>query len=145
MKRTGGFTLIELMIVVAIIAILSSIAITVYNDSIAKTQLSEAFTIADGLKTPISESFTQTGACPGNGVDGIMANGSYVGKYVATADTAGTASTGCTIAVTFKSSTGVSIGLRGQSVLFTGINNGGAFAWTCSSTIAAKYKPQTCQ
>jgi len=145
MKRTGGFTLIELMIVVAIIAILSSIAITVYNDSIAKTQLSEAFTVADGLKTPISESFTQTGACPGNGADGIMAEGSYAGKYVATADTAGAAATGCTITVAFKSTTGVSSGLRGQSVLFTGIGNGGTFAWTCSSAIAAKYKPQTCQ
>lgn len=145
MKRTGGFTLIELMIVVAIIAILSSIAITVYNNSIAKTQLSEAFTVADGLKTPISESFTQTGACPGNGTNGIMANGSYVGKYVATADTAGAAATGCTITVTFKSTTGVSSDLRGQTVLFTGIDSGGAFAWACSSAIAAKYKPQTCQ
>jgi type IV pilus assembly protein PilA len=145
MKRSNGFTLIELMIVIAIVAILSSIAITVYNDSIAKAQLSEAFTVADSLKTPITESFTQTGACPGNGVDGIMADGSYVGKYVATADTAGAAATGCTITVTFKSSTGVSNGLRGQAVLFTGTNNGGAFAWACSSAIAAKYKPQTCQ
>lgn len=145
MKRIGGFTLIELMIVVAIIAILSSIAITVYNNSIAKTQLSEAFTVADGLKTPISESFTQTGACPGNGTNGIMANGSYVGKYVATADTAGAAATGCTITVTFKSTTGVSSDLRGRAVLFTGTDSGGAFAWICSSAIAAKYKPQTCQ
>lgn len=145
MKRTKGFTLIELMIVVAIIAILSSIAITVYNNSIAKTQLSEAFTVADGLKTPISESFTQTGACPSNGTNGIMANGSYIGKYIATADTAGVAATGCTITVTFRSTTGVSSGLRGRTVLFTGTDHGGAFAWTCSSTIAAKYKPQTCQ
>lgn len=145
MKRNSGFTLIELMIVIAIVAILSSIAITVYNDSIAKTQLSEAFAVADGLKTPISESFSQTGACPGNGTNGIMAEGSYAGKYIATADTAGTATTGCTITVTFKNTTGVSLGVRGQTVRFTGIDNGGAFTWNCSSAIAAKYKPQTCQ
>lgn len=144
MKRTNGFTLIELMIVIAIIAILSSIAITVYNDSIAKSQLSEAFTVANGLKTSIAETFTQTGACPANGSDGIAAAGSYLGKYVESATTAGDAGP-CTITVAFMSSTGVSIPLRSQSVVFTGTNHSGTFAWACSSTIAAKYKPQACQ
>lgn len=144
MKRTKGFTLIELMIVVAIVAILASIAITVYGNSIVKTQLSEAFTVADGLKSPIVEAYTQTGACPVNGANGIMVNGSYVGKYVATADAAGTAPA-CTITVTFKGTTGVATDLRGKTVLLTGVNEGGAFVWNCSSAIAAKYKPQSCQ
>lgn len=144
MKHIRGFTLIELMIVVAIIAILSSLAITVYNNSIAKSQMSEAFTIAESLKTPIVESYTQTGACPANGSNGILATGSYAGKYVASADTAGSPPD-CTINVTFKSSTGVSAALRSQAVLFTGVDNRGTFVWTCSSTIADKYKPQVCQ
>jgi type IV pilus assembly protein PilA len=140
-----GFTLIELMIVVAIIAILAAIAIPQYQNYITKSQFTESQTVADGLKTPIVESFTQTGACPTNGTNGIMNDGSYVGKYVATADTAGEAATGCTITVTFKSTTGVSTDLRGATVLFTGTNNGGTFAWTCTSAVADKYKPQTCQ
>ena len=65
--RHAGFTLIELMIVIAIIAILSSIAISVYQDATAKAELSEAFTVGDGLKTPVADYRHQTVACPAQG------------------------------------------------------------------------------
>jgi len=139
-----GFTLIELMIVVAIIAILAAIAIPQYQNYITKSQFTESQTVADGLKTPIVESYTQTGACPANGTNGISATTSYFGKYVASATVGGTAPA-CTITVAFKSTTGVSTDLRGAQVLFTGTNNGGTFSWVCSSAVADKYKPQTCQ
>ena len=57
MNRQSGFTLIELMIVVAIIAILAAIAIPQYNDYTARTQLVEAVTMLGGLKTPVAEQF----------------------------------------------------------------------------------------
>src|SRR3972149_9712722 len=56
-----GFTLIELMIVVAIIGILAAVAIPAYGDYTARAQAAEAFTLMDGLKTPLTELFTSNG------------------------------------------------------------------------------------
>ncbi|RAP59374.1 pilin [Oleiagrimonas sp. MCCC 1A03011] len=153
MKTQKGFTLIELMIVVAIIAILAAIAIPQYQNYITKSQFSETQTVADGLKTPIVEYFNQTGQCPDNTAaatsGGISLPGSFAGKYVASATTGGAAASGCTITVAFKSTAGsVSTPLLGNSVVFTGKNNGGTFSWICdagdASGIASKYKPQVC-
>jgi type IV pilus assembly protein PilA len=79
-----GFTLIELMIVVAIIGILAAVAIPAYGDYTARAQAAEAFTLLDGLKTPLTEMYTSAGIFAldnsggASGVAGIAA-----GKYVA--------------------------------------------------------------
>jgi type IV pilus assembly protein PilA len=78
-----GFTLIELMIVVAIIGILAAVAIPAYGDYTARAQAAEAFTLLDGLKTPLTELYTSSGmfALDTNGVSGVT--GITSGKYVA--------------------------------------------------------------
>ena len=90
-----GFTLIELMIVVAIIGILAAVAIPAYGDYTARAQAAEAFTLLDGLKSPMTESFTSNGQFylnqpadnlltpPIPGVVGITS-----GKYVASINVA---------------------------------------------------------
>lgn len=140
-----GFTLIELMIVVAIIAILAAIAIPQYQNYVTKSQFSESQTIADGLKTPIVEYYNQAGQCPANGTGGIATDTSYLGKYVSKVTTS-SGDAPCVITVYFKGTAGsVSKPLLNAQVTFTGKDNGGSFSWQCASGIDAKYKPQACQ
>ena len=80
-----GFTLIELMIVVAIIGILAAVAIPAYGDYTARAQAAEAFTLMDGVKTPLTDLYTNTGSFAINNTVG--ATGNFItaittGKYV---------------------------------------------------------------
>jgi type IV pilus assembly protein PilA len=80
-----GFTLIELMIVVAIIGILAAVAIPAYGDYTARAQAAEAFTLMDGVKTPLTELYTSNGDFQITGASGISAitSGKYVGQLYA--------------------------------------------------------------
>ncbi|MHB8473001.1 MAG: pilin [Gammaproteobacteria bacterium] len=144
MKRMQqGFTLIELMIVIAIIGILAAIAIPAYQDYTQRAQVAEAFTMVDGMKTSIAEFAQSNGAFPAaaditNGVGGPV-----TGKYGTAATTAGT---GVVIA-TMAAAGVVGADVAGKTVTFTppalaGLS--GAFVWTCTSTAKQKFLPKNC-
>jgi type IV pilus assembly protein PilA len=144
MKTQKGFTLIELMIVVAIIGILAAIAIPAYQDYIARAQVSDAVQLLGGLKTPLAEFYSDKGTWPGSIITDLGANTS--GKYVSLVSIASTpAMTGGTIAIdaTFKSAD-VSALIKSSALqLFTG--NGGR-TWSCSGgNVALKYRPAACR
>ena len=142
-----GFTLIELMIVIAIIGILAAIALPAYQDYIARSQMSEAMVLADGVKIPVTEAYSQDGACPANGAGGIAAAASINGKYVSTVTTAGTGSAtgGCTIQALMKS-TGVATGIQGATLTLTMSTTAtaGSYTWACTSSALQKYVPKAC-
>ncbi|MHB1233773.1 MAG: pilin [Burkholderiales bacterium] len=143
MKRVQqGFTLIELMIVVAIIGILAAIAIPAYQDYIARAQMSEAMNLADGLKTAVAEQYAQDGACPASGAGGIPAATTVTGNYVLSVTVAG-AAPACTITAKMKAA-GVSTGIVSKSLILTMGNAGGSVTWACTSDALQKYVPKAC-
>ena len=130
-----GFTLIELMIVVAIIGILAAVAIPAYQDYVARAQVSEAFILADGAKTAVAEACTQQGTCTGSNPTTQTATGKYSNIAAATANGV--------IEVTFNN-TAAATTLQGKKVTLTPTLNGGAVTWGCTYDLDAKYVPKSC-
>jgi len=139
-----GFTLIELMIVVAIIGILAAIALPAYNDYTQRAQVAEAFTMAEGMKVAISE-FAQSNSTYPTAADITAGVGAPVaGKY---ADAVTTAATGV-VTVTMKAVGTAGADVAGKTVTLTPppvlVGLIGAFTWTCGSTAKQKYLPKSC-
>ena len=85
MNKQQGFTLIELMIVIAIIGILAAIAIPAYQDYVIRSQVSEGLSLASGAKVGVGEFYTNTNRLPKNNASaGIAQPKSISGNYVST-------------------------------------------------------------
>ena len=138
MKRTQqGFTLIELMIVVAIIGILAAIAIPAYQDYTARAQAAEATTLLGGLKSSIAEYYNTEGAAPDmTALGNVVTTGKYVDSI--SADT-----TNFKYTATFKNS-GVSSKLKDKTVSMTFNSSTGAFSFSCAG-IDSAIRPKICQ
>ena len=138
----NGFTLIELMIVVAIIGILAAVALPAYQDYTARAQVSEAFTMTSGIKATISEVGQSTGAYPtgASAVADLIVGGKF-------ADAAVTTATGV-ITITMKAAGIASSGVAGKTIVLTPpvlSTTPSAFVFACASTtMLAKYLPKTC-
>ncbi len=142
-KIQQGFTLIELMIVIAIIGILAAIAIPSYQDYTARAQVAEALNITGGYKAAIAEYYADKGAWPDNMT---LIGGSRSGSYVASVAIATNV-----ITATMKAAPDVNAGIAG-SVFALESTDGGA-SWECGSSVTAsvsnavidKYLPSSCK
>lgn len=136
MKNEAGFTLIELMIVVAIIAILAAIAIPQYNDYTARTQLSEAVVLMGGLKIPVGEQFANANDASSCALPNTAIT---QGKYVASISAA--AATPCVITAQMKA-TGVNGKVASATVVITYAPATGV--WDCTTSAPAEVAPKGC-
>jgi type IV pilus assembly protein PilA len=141
-----GFTLIELMIVVAIIAILAAIAIPAYQDYVIRAQVSEGATLTDGAKTAISEYYSNRGSFPGsNGSAGLATPASISGTYVTSVDVSGTPGK---IVATFNQPK-ANKEIKTKKFVLSAFPSGGSISWTCGTSagtdIAPKYLPTSCR
>ena len=142
-KIQKGFTLIELMIVVAIIGILAAVAIPAYQDYIGRAQASEPITLMGGAKTPLAEYIADRGVVPA--MTDILTVTS--GRYTAGLSLSGTPGGAVTAALTLTAtlpSTGVNSGMTNSTILLVSANSGQS--WTCTSgNTPAKYLPAACK
>ncbi|HEX4872293.1 MAG TPA: pilin [Nevskiaceae bacterium] len=148
MNRERGFTLIELMIVVAIVGILAAIAIPAYQDYIIRAQVSEGVELLAGVKTPMAEHYSDSGVWPASvtalNSDGI--SGKYV-ESVSFAEGAGSSVPSATLQATFRS-VNVAPNLQGR-VIQVSTDDGGK-SWDCHAApgadgLAPRYLPAACK
>ena len=137
LKNSRGFTLIELMITVAIVGILAAVALPAYQDYVARSQVSEGLVLVSGAKPVIAEYYSNHGSYPS--ASDIGFNG-YVGSYV------GTTTIGADGAIVATFSDDAHRQLRGQTVTLTPeeVDETGNLKWNCSSSVDSKFLPTSC-
>ncbi|HEZ2823674.1 TPA: pilin [Neisseria meningitidis] len=125
-----GFTLIELMIVIAIVGILAAVALPAYQDYTARAQVSEAILLAEGQKSAVTEYYLNHGEWPdGNSNAGVATSANIKGKYVEKVEVAKGVITATML------SSGVNKEIQGKKLSLWAKRQNGSVKWFCGQPV----------
>lgn len=149
MKLQKGFTLIELMIVIAIIGILAAIAIPAYQDYTIRSKVSEGLNMAGAAKLAVAETFDSQGTfMSSNGSYGLPAAASISATYVSAIDAAVSSADNGFIRIIYKTISTGKVDSGDYVELQPDTSQPGAMAWTCTSpgnSIDPRFLPANCR
>jgi len=140
-KVHQGFTLVELMIVVAVIGILASMAIPAYQSYSIRAQVSEGLVLSGPIQNAVASFHKEKGTFPVDNADAALElPASYAGSYVSSISVSG-----AVISVQYGNKANAEI--SGWDILITATSNTGSIGWTCSSggIISDNYLPSACR
>ncbi|HGO7123596.1 TPA: pilin [Neisseria meningitidis] len=125
-----GFTLIELMIVIAIVGILAAVALPAYQDYTARAQVSEAILLAEGQKSAVTEYYLNHGEWPGNNTSaGVASSSTIKGKYVKEVEVKNGVVTATML------SSGVNNEIKGKKLSLWAKRQNGSVKWFCGQPV----------
>ncbi|ENS5727964.1 prepilin-type N-terminal cleavage/methylation domain-containing protein, partial [Neisseria gonorrhoeae] len=125
-----GFTLIELMIVIAIVGILAAVALPAYQDYTARAQVSEAILLAEGQKSAVTEYYLNHGEWPAdNGAAGVASASKIIGKYVKEVKVENG------VVTAQMASTGVNNEIKGKKLSLWAKRQAGSVKWFCGQPV----------
>ncbi|EMU2126249.1 pilin [Neisseria gonorrhoeae] len=125
-----GFTLIELMIVIAIVGILAAVALPAYQDYTARAQVSEAILLAEGQKSAVTEYYLNNGKWPkDNGDAGVASASTIKGKYVKQVEVTNG------VVTAEMASTGVNKEIQGKKLSLWAKRQDGSVKWFCGQPV----------
>ncbi|WP_442499733.1 pilin [Neisseria meningitidis] len=125
-----GFTLIELMIVIAIVGILAAVALPAYQDYTARAQVSEAILLAEGQKSAVTEYYLNHGKWPGdNSSAGVATSTDIKGKYVQSVEVKNGVITATML------SSGVNNEIKGKKLSLWAKRQNGSVKWFCGQPV----------